>query len=135
MGPEDASMPLMWRYVVVYLLGVLALLGGLIAVLWISDSRALWWLAGAALAAWLVGYHPVLLWCQVRATRALIAALRDGRLAAQLPPGRVREAIAELVSTHANVPGFIAAWMVDRVVTDAVAAEIVRRLQEHAGRG
>lgn len=124
-------MSLLWRYVAVYFLFALLLIA---ASVWafVADYGEVGWLLAGTLAFWLLAYHPVVLWLDYRRVTGLIADLRAGRMQARIDPERLRESVADFVSDYGGVPGPIAAWVVRRVLTDAVSRELVARLQARA---
>ena len=121
-------MSFLLRYVVVYLLGAVALIAASVYVAVDAAHEAVILAVLAATGAWLLGYVPVMLWRDYRRVTRLVADLRAGRLGQRIDPGHVRESVEELVTDYAGVPGLVAAWLVPRVLTDDVVRQIASRL-------
>lgn len=128
-------MPVIFRYIVVYALGAVLLLGALFYAIYERGWGTAASLAVIVLTLWLLVYHPLVLWRDYRRARRLIANIRAGRLDARVDGDNVRESVTELVAQYAGVPELLAAPLVRRALTDEVVREIVARLRARSPAG
>jgi hypothetical protein len=115
------------RYVVVYVLVAVALLAFVAYTGFSSGMGNLTWVAVAAFAAWMLVYHPLVLWLDYRRLLQLIVELRSGQLGGRIDTGRVRESVQRLAVEYAGVPQIVAALLVPRLLNDELIRQIVAR--------
>ena len=119
------------RYIVVYVVVAIVLLGFVAYVGYDAGWGALTWVAVGCLALWIFGYHGFTLWLDYRRFGRLIEALRAGELNDRIQPDHVRESIEHLAVQYGGVPSFVAGFLVQRVVTDEVARQLVAQIRTH----
>lgn len=122
-------MPFFFRYVVVYALVAVLLLGFALYAIYARGWGTTASITLIAFTCWLLVYHPVVVWRDYRRARRLIADIRAGRYDARVDSGHVRESVTELVAEYAGVPALLAAPLVQRALTDELVQELVTRLR------
>lgn len=119
------------RYIVVYVVVAVVLLGLAAYVGLGAGMGALTWVAIGCLAVWIFGYHGLTLWLDYRRFGRLLEALRAGKLNDRIQPDHVRESIEHAAVHYGGVPSFVAAFLVQRVVTDDIARQLVAQIGAH----
>jgi len=119
------------RYIVIYVIVAVVLLGFAAYVGFSAGMGAFTWVAIGVLALWIFGYHGMALWLDYRRFGRLLDALRAGKLNDRIQPDHVRESIEHLAVHYGGVPSFVARFLVQRVVTDEVAQQLVAQLRAH----
>ncbi|HLF22934.1 MAG TPA: hypothetical protein VI565_03355, partial [Burkholderiales bacterium] len=61
----------------------------------------------------------------------LLEQLRAGKLNDRIQPDHLRESIEHLAVQYGGVPSFVAAFLVQRVVTDDVARHLLVQISAH----
>lgn len=121
------------RYIVIYVVVAIVLLG-LAAYVGFNGRMGAWtWVAIGCLALWVFGYHGMTLWLDYRRFGRLLEQLRAGRLNDRLQPDHLRESIEHLAVNYGGVPNFVAAFLVRRVVTDDFARQLVAQIGARPG--
>ena len=116
------------RYVVIYVVVAIMLLG-LAAYVSFGAGMGVWtWVAIGCLALWVFGYHGMTLWLDYRRFGRLLEQLHAGKLNDRIQPDHLRESIEHLAVNYGGVPNFVAAFLVQRVVTDDVARQLVAQI-------
>ncbi len=119
------------RYIVIYIVVAIVLLG-LAAYVGFGAGMGAWtWVAIGCLALWVFGYHGVNLWLDYRRFERLLEQLRAGKLNDRIQPDHLRESIEHLAVHYGGVPNFVAAFLVQRVVTDDVARQLIAQINAH----
>lgn len=119
------------RYIVVYVVVAVVLLGFAAYIGFGTGLDGWTWVAIGCLGLWIFGYHGLALWLDYRRFRRLLAALRAGKLNDRIQPDHLRESIEHLAVHYGGVPSFVAAFLVQRVVTDDVARQLVSQISTH----
>ena len=119
------------RYIVVYVVVAVALIGFAAYVGFTAAMGGVAWIAVVLLALWIFGYHGVALWLDYRRFGRLLGDLRAGKMNDRIEPDHVRKSIAQLAVNHGGVPSFVAGFLVQRVVTDDIARQLVAQIKAH----
>jgi Na+(H+)/acetate symporter ActP len=119
------------RYIVIYVVVAIVLLGLAAYVGFNGGMGALTWVAIGCLGLWIFGYHGMALWLDYRRFGRLLEQLRAGKLNGRIQPDHLRESIEHLAVNYGGVPNFVAAFLVQRVVTDDVARQLVAQISAH----
>lgn len=125
-------MPFFVRYVVVYVLVAVVLLGIVAYTGYEAGMGPFTWIAVGVFAFWMFGYHGTMLWLDYRRLSQLVTDVRAGKLDQHLQPERLRDSIRYLAVRYGGVPDIVAALLVRRVVTDELATQLATRLRAGA---
>lgn len=109
------------KYLVYFILGALALVGGLVAAYLTAQDA--WVVIGLwlALLAWLVAFHPVAIWLLYRDTRALVIEMRGYAAKGRNLNREDLIALSSRIADTQGVPEFLARWFLNRIVRKSSA--------------
>ena len=102
-------------YLIYYLLGVVALVSGLVVCYWLDLPAALAWFVWAALLFWLFGYHLLLIRIQYRRMREIMAQMSEMVASGKRPTrDEAVRLVMDLGGDQTGMPEFLVGYLVDR---------------------